>query len=145
MIRYLGEGSKGKTKSPKTPGVNSSRSNGTPTGYLGQRMGVVEGFFTTEKSQASALYFTGSSHQILGFSFPITAIYLMVLRHLSSLITSPALLRGLQKVHQHNSQIILKTARHVTRNSAKDVMNPSFVSSHVPPYSSSSICWKLLK
>jgi len=24
-------------------------------------------------------------------------------------------------------------------------MNPSFVSSHVPPYSSSSICWKLLK
>lgn len=32
-----------------------------------------------------------------------------------------------------------------TRNRAKDVMKPSLVSSHVPPYSSSSICWKLLK
>lgn len=33
----------------------------------------------------------------------------------------------------------------LTRNPANEVMNPSFVNSHIPPYSSSSICWKLLK
>lgn len=33
----------------------------------------------------------------------------------------------------------------LTRKPANEVMNPSFVNSHVPPYSSSSICWKLLK
>lgn len=42
-------------------------------------MGVVDASFPTEESQVSALYFTGSSHQILGFSFPITATYSVVL------------------------------------------------------------------
>lgn len=35
---------------------------------------------------------------------------------------------------------IFKNVSKPTRNSAKDVMKPSLVSSHVPPYSSSSIC-----
>lgn len=38
-----------------------------------------------------------------------------------------------------------RQVRWFTRNRAKEVMKPSLVSSHVPPYSSSSTCWKLLK
>ena len=33
----------------------------------------------------------------------------------------------------------------VTRNPAKETVNPSLVSSHAPPKSSSSISWKLEK
>lgn len=32
-----------------------------------------------------------------------------------------------------------------TMNPANEVMKPSFMSSQIPPYSSSSICWKLMQ
>lgn len=40
---------------------------------------------------------------------------------------------------------IIFLLKFLTRKPAKEVINPSFVSSHTPPNSSSSICWKLLK
>lgn len=37
------------------------------------------------------------------------------------------------------------TCKAFTRNNENDVKNPSFVNSQGPPYSSSSIFWKLVK
>lgn len=54
----------------------------------------------------------------------------------------PHVLRTYTNTHKKE---INKKYYYLTRNKAKEVMKPSLVSSHVPPYSSSSTCWKLLK
>lgn len=89
--------------------------------------------------------------------YSVIVLFLMVntVTHLAEHVISNSFVLGLSALSLVTSYYYFESHKlsfpcspvyimiHVTKNPANEVINPSLVISHMPPYSSSSILWKL--